>query len=106
MKELSLRPYNGRLFYVKTQKEYAKARIKLFKTPDVLNCNQDGRFSAGCGQDDMWTYLVYAEKPHILAHEMTHVLMHVWERCGIDPGDSGGEAFCYMLSQLMLEAME
>lgn len=106
MKELSLRPYHGRLFYVSTKKAYEKARMKLFKTPDVIASSAEGRFSGGCGHDAMWTYLVYAKKPHILAHELTHVLMHVWERCNIDPRDSGGEAFCYMLSQLMMEALD
>jgi hypothetical protein len=52
----------------------------------------------------MWTYLVYSNSPDVLAHELTHVLLHVWERCGMNPSDSGGEAFCYMLSQLMLDA--
>lgn len=52
----------------------------------------------------MWTYLVWANKPHLLAHELSHVVFHVFKRCGIDPRKSTGEAFCYMLSQLMLEA--
>ena len=104
MHELSLRPYHGRLFVVKTVKEYEKAHAKLFKTPDVLTCAQEGRFVGGEGRDGMWTYLVWGKKPHNLAHELAHVVLHLFERCGIDPREGNGEPFCYMLSQLLLEA--
>jgi len=60
--------------------------------------------TAGEGNDGLWTYLMFASEPHLLAHELSHVLFHVFERCGMDPRDSGGEAFCYMLGQLMIEA--
>lgn len=104
MRELSLRPYNGRLFVVTTAKEYERAHEKLFNTPDVLNCAQDGRFSSGEGKDGMWTYLIWGKHPHTLAHELAHAVLHVFERCGIDPREAGGEPFCYMLSQLLLDA--
>lgn len=103
-KELSLRPYNGRLFVAKTAKEYEKAHVKLFKRPDVLNCAQEGRFSGGQGRDGLWTYLVFAKYPHTLAHELAHAVLHVFERCGIDPREANGEPFCYLLSQLLLDA--
>lgn len=104
MKELSLRPYHGRLFVAKSKQEYERQHKRLFKTPDVLSCAQAGRFTGGEGRDGMWTYLIYAEKPHTMAHEISHCVLHVFERCGIDPRDSHGEPFCYMLSQLLLEA--
>lgn len=104
MKELSLRPYHGRLFVTFSKKEYEREHVRMFKTPDVLSCAQAGRFSAGEGHDGMWTYMVFATKPHTMAHELSHVVLHVFERCGIDPRDANGEPFCYMLSQLLLEA--
>lgn len=104
MKELSLRPYNGRLFIVNSAKEYESAHIDLFKTPDVLTCSHDGRFSGGEGKDGMWTYLIYSKNYHSLAHELAHVIFHVFDRCGIDPRAGREEPFCYMLSQLLLEA--
>lgn len=76
----------------------------MFKTPDVLSCAQEGRFSGGEGKDGMWTYLVWGAKQHTLAHELSHAVLHLFERCGIDPREAGGEPFCYMLSQLLLEA--
>lgn len=105
MKELSLRPYHGRLFVAESRKEYQKQHRKLFKTPDVLSCAQAGRMTAGEGKDGMWTYLIFAETTPHLAHELSHVVLHVFERCGIDPREALGEPFCYMLSQLMLEAL-
>ena len=49
-------------------------------------------------------YIVYANRPHVLAHELTHVLLHTWKRIGADPRESNGEPFCYMLSQLLVDA--
>ena len=106
VKELSLRPYNGNLYVAGTKKAYEKAHKKLFRQPDVLTCAQAGRFTGGEGKDGMWTYLVWANSAATLAHELAHVVFHTLDRCGIDPRDSGGEAFCYMLSQLMIEAKQ
>lgn len=103
MKELSLRPYNGRLFVAKTPKEYERQHSALFKTADVLNCSQAGRMTGGEGNDGIWTYLIWAAAAPQMAHEISHVVLHVFERCGIDPREAGGEPFCYMLSQLMSE---
>jgi len=104
MKALSLRPYHGSVFIAADAEDYQRGHKRLFATPDVLTCATAGRFTGGEGKDGMWTYLVFATEPHVLAHELSHVLFHVFERCGMDPRDSGGEAFCYMLGQLMLEA--
>jgi hypothetical protein len=102
-KEISLRPYNGRLFIAKSKKDYEASHAKLFKNPGVLSCDQVGRMT-GEGNDGLWTYLVWAEDAPRLAHEIAHVILHVFERCGIDPVCGNGEPFCYMLSQLMLDA--
>lgn len=105
-REFDLRPYHGRLFVAKTQEAYEAAHKRIFKQADVLTCAQDGRFSGGEGQDGLWTYLVFARNQHSLVHELSHVVLHVFERCGIDPREANGEPFCYMLSQLVLEVTE
>ena len=104
MKEVSLRPYNGRLFLAKTPKDYERSHQHLFKGPDTLTCANDGRFVGGEGKDGFWTYLVWAKDHPTLAHELSHVVLHVFERCGIDPREANGEPFCYMLSQLILDS--
>ncbi len=101
--KISLCPYNGRLFVAATRKDYERSHVRVFKEPDVLRCDQGGRFSAGAGKDGFWTYLIWASETHCLAHELSHVVLHVFERCGIDPREANGEPFCYMLSQLMLD---
>ena len=103
-RELSLRPYNGRLFFASTKDDYLRAHRRVFAEPDVLTCVTEGRFTGGQGKDGLWTYLVWAESPHTLAHEMAHAVLHVFERCGIDPIAANGEPFCYLLSQLIVDA--
>lgn len=104
--EVSLRPYNGRLFVARTVEEYKAAHKRVFASDDELTCATEGRFAGGEGKDGLWTYLVWAEKPHTLAHELAHVALHVFERCGIDPRSGNGEPFCYLLGQLMLDAID
>lgn len=104
MKEISLRPYNGRLFLATSQDDYTRSCKRMFKHDPVIDCSHGGLFRGGEGRDGMWTYLVWARASHYLAHELSHVALHVFERCGIDPRDSGGEPFCYLLSQLMIDA--
>jgi hypothetical protein len=103
VREFSLRPYHGRLFVADSVKGYERAHLRLFKTPDVLSCAIAGRFSGGEGKDGMWTYLIWADSPHMMAHELSHAILHVFERCGMNPIECAGEPFCYMLSQLLLE---
>ena len=102
--EVSLRPYNGRLFVAHTADDYKAAHKRVFAAWGELTCSTEGRVAGGGGKDGLWTYLVWAEKPHTLAHELAHVALHVFERCGIDPRSGNGEPFCYLLSQLMLDA--
>lgn len=104
MKRLSLRPYTGNLFLARTRKEYEKKHVELFKTADVLSCAQCGRMTGGEGHDGMWTYLIWAEAAPQLAHELSHVILDVFQRSGIDPREANGEPFCYMLSQLLIDA--
>jgi hypothetical protein len=106
MRELSLRPYPGRLFIAPTRADYERSHKRLFKRPDALNCSQAGRFSAGEGNDGMWTYLIWGKAAPQIAHELSHVILQTFELCGIDPREGGGEPFCYMLSQLMMEVLD
>lgn len=103
-KQLSLRPFSGHLWVATTREDYEKVHRRIFKTPDVLTCAQVGRFSGREGSDGIWTYLVYAESASVMAHELCHVLFAVFERCQINPSDSMGEVFCYMLQQLLEES--
>ncbi len=104
MHELSLRPYHGRLYLAANKTEFEAQYAALLGKSCVLGRHERGRF-AGCEADDgAWTYLVWASSPHSLAHELAHVVLHVFDLCGIDPRSGDGGPFCYLLSQLLLDA--
>lgn len=106
-RQLSLRPYPGEVWVFKSLKEMRRCYEHL------VNSNypyQDevagGRYvviERGNGARDR-VFLVYAKKPHVLAHELSHILLILFTDIGADPAGCKGEPFCYMLSQLMLEA--
>lgn len=107
-KEISLRPYPGVLWVAKNAKEYKKAQRKVFKVVDPHDEGEviGGKFFAGENKEGSWAYMIWADSRHYLVHEISHVLMHLFDRCGIDPRDSGGEAFCYMIQTLFEEATD
>jgi len=39
-----------------------------------------------------------------LVHECGHAAMFILQRCGIDPTDSNGETYCYLLEDLFTQA--
>ena len=106
-RELSLRPYPGRILLCHTLKElrsqYEKLCDKDYPYSDDPNGGRFVKLEIS-GEPDIW--LVFAATPHALAHEFCHVLLHVFDRIGCEPKDGNGEPFCYMLSQLLLEASE
>lgn len=104
MKELTLRPYPGKILICKSKKEYRREHIRLFGESIDLKYKygrMDGRMD-GCGKTA--TYLVWGCDTPRLAHELSHVILSVFELIGIDPKLSAGEPFCYLLSQLLLDA--
>lgn len=101
--EISLSPYVGRLFVAATRKDYERAHRRMFNESDNLAPEMGGRYSAGTDKSGNWLYLVWSEGEQNLAHELAHVILHVFKLCGIDPREANGEPFCYMLSQLIMD---
>ena len=105
MKVLSLRPYPGHVRVCGTQKEYQREHKRLHGVTDEgLTARNSGRMSGKTLEPRGVEYLVWAAEPCYMAHELSHVILNTFESVGIDPREAGGEPFCYMLSQLMLEA--
>lgn len=108
MKSLSLRPYPGKVIVFKSLKDLRKFYEKLTGEKYPYRTSKDGGqfikivHANNQAKDTKW--LVYGRTPHVLAHEFAHVLLKVFEMIGAKPGCGNGEPFCYMLSQLMLEA--
>jgi len=79
---------------------------KVFGNADEIPADTAGRVSFNVIGNGSFAYVLWAHKTPNLAHELSHVILHVFEHCGIDPREANGEPFCYMLSQLMLEASQ
>ena len=107
MKVLSLRPYPGTIIVCRKRDVMAKLYKRYCREPYPYKDEvRGGRFvrieRGGTEAETIW--LVYAVQPHVLAHELSHVLFRVFETIGSNPSEGNQEPFCYMLSQLMLEA--
>ena len=105
MVKLSMRPYNADLFVFRNVEKYQKKHKELFGFRDEIGAGVNGRMGGGV-VDGKKTYIVWADEPHNLAHELSHCILDRFQDVGIDPREANGEPFCYMLSQLMLECAE
>lgn len=105
MKTLPLRPYRGEVRVCRSlreiRKQYRDLTGEAYPYQDDPGGGRYVRVERG-GVDRVW--LVWAANPHALAHEFAHVLLKTFGEIGHDPTEGDGEPFCYMLSQLMLEA--
>lgn len=105
MIETSLRPYPGTLQICKSRKEFYRQHTKLFGDRGEDLTYKCGRMVGKYDTEKRWpTYIVWAETQAHLAHEIAHVVLHVFEIADIDPRGCNGEPFCYLLSQLLLDA--
>lgn len=98
-----MRPYNAVIHAFKSLDQYQRLHKRIFGQNDIINDGVEGRMCGGV-LDGQATYLVWYSSTHTLAHELSHCVLDRFQRIGIDPREAGGEPFCYMLSQLMLEA--
>lgn len=104
MKKLYLRPYPGVIKLCKSRKEYRREHKKLFGK-DIDMTGKFGRMDGKwCDSTMTPVWLVWAVDDASLAHEFAHVIFRVFELVGINPTEARNEPFCYMLSQLLLEA--
>lgn len=104
-KTLSLRPYPGEILLCGSLKELRRQYEKLFKEPYPYEDDlAGGRYIQVVvkGRGAIW--LIFAASKPALAHEFAHVLLHTFELIGCDPAAGNGEPFCYMLSQLLIDA--
>lgn len=83
-KQLSLRPYPGE---VKVFRDLAMMRAyyesktgKKYEYQDEATGGRYLRLEGKIELDTVW--LVYARRPHVLAHELTHILLQVWNAIG------------------------
>lgn len=106
MKELSLRPYHGSILLCESPKEMRQQYRRLCKAKCPHKVAETGgryiKIEFDHPSETKW--LVYGQELAYLAHEFSHVLLQTFATIGHDPTVGDGEPFCYMLSQLLLEA--
>lgn len=105
MKTLSLSPYPGTIRVCESRDEFYRQHKKLFGDRGKDLTHNRGRMAGKWDESSGWPYyLVWGESFAQLAHELSHVVLHVFDLADIDPRQANGEPFCYMLSQLLLDA--
>tara|TARA_R110000851_G_scaffold280255_1_gene433559 strand:+ start:543 stop:869 length:327 start_codon:yes stop_codon:yes gene_type:complete len=99
--KLSLEPYFGNLYVAHTKEAYNNKHKSLFGDYDEIKPLMGGRFASANDKHGTLTYLIWAKDKNFLVHEMSHVVLDLFEITGIDPRECGGEPFCYMLCSLL-----
>lgn len=106
MKKLSLRPYHGQIWlfddYAEMQRVYARRTKTKWPYETTSGGGRYVRLESPTMGDVVW--LVHAADIPSLSHELAHVLLHTFGTIGHNPTEGDGEPFCYMLSQLLIEA--
>ena len=101
--EIPLSPYPFSVFVAPTRQEYETKHLQLFGEEDKLTSAQGGRFSYGKAKGGKGVYLIWGKNRTSITHELSHVVLDLFEMVGIDPRGCGGEPFCYMLCHLIDE---
>jgi len=99
-----LTPYPGTLYVTRVRKVFVAAHKKLYGDLGQLENDDGGRCVIGYNLNGCRSLLVYAENDACLVHELSHVVMSTLSFVGINPADSDGEAFCYLITHLYKEA--
>ena len=102
-KKLSLRPYPGVVVVCKDRAEFIRQCWKSFEIHECPSEQTQGRMRVDFSGPHP-VFVLFASAPAYLAHELGHVVLCLFEHIGADPREANGEPFCYLLSQLMLEA--
>lgn len=105
MRRLYLRPYPGVILLCKNRGEYKKWSAWCNDgKPDDISPSAQGRMCLHKYKNNMPHFTVWATDSARLAHEFSHCILMTFSDCGIDPIAANGEPFCYLLSQLLIEA--
>lgn len=100
VREISLRPYPGRLYVATTKKAFSEAAKRIYGSSDIPSEEAGGTFRFDADRNGVAAYLIWAEGEEYWVHEIAHVVLHLFQRVGIHPVKAGGEPFCYMMQTL------
>lgn len=96
--------YGGKIILVKDRKQFHRLAHKYNR-----ECERDDYCYGRClelSRRGVTHYLVgvFNGEQRTLVHELAHATMWTLDRVGINPTDSNGETYCYLLAQLFAEA--
>lgn len=106
VKKLSLRPYVGILYIARTRRAYERAHVQLFGKADKLDDDTGGMFATHEAVEGGLVYLAYADTPRHWVHELSHVVIHLFEYLQNPITSDNSEPFCYLLHTLWQEAID
>jgi hypothetical protein len=103
---LSLRPYPGEVYFTTSKKKAMKLH-KSLTGGELDGTDNSMGFCVTISKEGEGTrYIVFATCVQSIVHEMSHVVLNLFNEIGIDAHLNGGEAFCYQLDTLVQEAYE
>lgn len=95
--------YGGAVYLFRTAKKLNQARAYLKLA--AISGAVDGQCLSLESSDGTVCYFVgwYSDKLSVLVHEAGHLAMYIMERAGIDVRNDVGEAYCYLIEELVTQ---
>ncbi len=104
MKKISLAPYPGQVILAKNVAEFKKIYKQYTGEEAHVPKTTVGRCQPLEHDKYATTYLVFAGSVSDLVHELSHVVLKLFDYVSTDPRGNGEEPFCYLLAHLLDEA--
>jgi hypothetical protein len=104
VKKIFLTPYPGQVILAKNVAEFKKIYKQYTGEETRVPKTTVGRCQPLEHDKYATTYLVFAESASDLAHELSHVVLKLFQCINTDPRGEGEEPFCYLLAHLLDEA--
>lgn len=103
-KQFEIPLYGGTVMLFKTPKAFEQA-VAYLKVPRDEELVLAGTFMPLENDEGEALFLIgwFDGNRSTLVHEAGHLAIFVCKRVGIDPNDSAGEAFCYLLGDLTMQ---
>ena len=101
MKKIPLTPYVREVWIARDKREF-EATYRRLTGGQVykIQSNSAGQCHFLAPKKGPGVYLVWADAPWALAHELSHVCLDLFDYIGSHPGGCNGEPFCYLLGHL------
>ena len=106
MKRIPLTPYPGTLLLAESLSEFKHEFKRRTGGEADVEVGTVGRTQELVAHNGARAYLVFATGVPTLVHELSHVVLNLFEYINVDPRDGRGEPFCYLLDHLVGQALK